>query len=143
MDVCRMKKRHAAAGIAAALCTYLLVHAAGGGYAFYLLHGLANDPVGAANPYVAGAQADHDLFLLVFAVTSLLTLLCAAALVGLLKQAVWGRHLWLATTVVLLGSCAVATLHLQVSWGEYAFPLLASALGWWCLLTTDEKAHAG
>lgn len=137
-----MKKHHVAAGVAAALCVYLGLHAAAGAYAFHAVHGLANDPVGSANPYVASAQADHGLFLSIAATTSLLTVLSAAASVGLLKRAVWGRHLWLATTLALLAACAVGAFHLQVSVDEYIFPLGALAMGWWSLLRADT-AGAG
>lgn len=137
-----MNKSRGAAAIAGILTAYLLVHAGVLGYAFYLIHDLANDPVGPANEFVAAAQNDHALFLSVFGVAAALSLLSAGSFVGLLKQVVWGRYCWLLTSVALAVSFLIALL-LQAEWQHFVFPLLGSAAGWWCLLTDRRGRKCG
>lgn len=138
-----MKKSSGAAAIAGILTTYLLVHAAALGYAFFLVRDLSNDPVGPMNEYVAAAQNDYGLFLSIFATAATITLLSAGSFIGLLKRVAWGRHCWLLTSMALVVSLAVAILSLQAKWDHFAFPLLASAAGWWLLLTDKGGGDAG
>ena len=137
-----MNRQWAVIGNAGLLAVYLAIHAAAAGYAFYLVHELASDQVGAANAYVAAARDDYAQFLSIFLFAFTLATLSAASFIGIVRRASWARYLWAATTFALLALCAVSALRNRNSFQHFVYPLVAIAVGWW-LLRGKDGAHAG